>query len=161
MSYITRLRQALSTEIASGRLGTPVFARLSLAVSADHGHLLELAAQGVQLSSDVLGAQVEAILAAGSVEAGHLSVQVDFAGGKSALVSISAPGESAPWLDLFVLGTRGSLSHAPPDDLLSDELTDQDLPLFGERESIRVLSKTLATSLESGERLRVHSGKGD
>lgn len=159
MSYVTRLREAVKTEIASGRLGTPVFARLGLAVSADHGHLLELAAQSIELCGDLLGVPVGTIRAAGSLEKGHVSVQVDLAAGKSALVSASALNESPRWFDLFLLGNHGSVSHAPPQEILSDEFTDGVLPLFGASAPKLELSKLLATSLKSGEALRVPTGK--
>ena len=159
MGYVTRLHEAVKTEIASGRLGTPVFARLGLAVSADHGHLLELVAQSIELCGDLLGFPVGTIRAAGSLEKGHVSVQVDLAAGKSALVSASALNESPPWFDLFLLGNHGSVSHAPPREILSDELSDGVLPLFGASAPKLALSKLLATSLKSGEVLRVRAGK--
>ena len=49
MTCFSRLSMAVSDEISSGRVGTPVFTRLVMAILEDHGYLLPALGEGVVL----------------------------------------------------------------------------------------------------------------
>lgn len=124
VSYLRRLREAVLQKISSGHLGEPVFARLVLAVSADHGHLLPAAGEGVALAGEVLRAQVQRVYAGGSVKSGHLAVQVELEAGRTALVTVAMLRHELPRVDLLVIGNHGTLYHENNEKALSQEFVD-------------------------------------
>ncbi len=121
MHYLERVERASREEIRAGRIGKPVFARLFLELSADHGTLLDVLARGTALLASLLDQRVESVFVTGRVEAGHLSAQSVFAAGGTGLVTVNLLRHSAPNVDLFVLGNHGSIRHAPRRELLESD----------------------------------------
>ena len=122
MINLTPLATAVSQETSSGRLGEPVFARLILVISSDHGHLIPLSEEAVVLIQEMLQFQVEAVLARGSQESGSLTVQLDLERGRSALVVVAIRREEEPQLDLLLVGNHGTLRYRNDGPLLEAEL---------------------------------------
>ena len=111
MTYLTRLTAAIKNELEEGRLGTPVFVRLVIVASSDHGHLVPNSVAGMQFVQELLGPPVEEIFAAGSVESGNLSVQLHLGGGRTGQVISILRREGAPGADLLLVGNHGTLRH--------------------------------------------------
>jgi hypothetical protein len=156
MAYLARLRDAVLAELAAGRLGEPVFVREILAVSPDHGHLLRAAAEGVAFAAEALRAPAESLLALGSVEAGHLSVQADHARGLSSLVAVAVERGGSPRLDLLLLGSRGSLHHEVSPERLALEVGEGAAQLLGApSEAARLAEAAISGSLRSREPVRL------
>jgi hypothetical protein len=159
MTYLERLREAVAAEVGAGRIGEPVFARLVVEASADHGHLLGTAAAAAAFCGEILRAEIERLLVLGSVESGHLSVQVELAGGKSALVAAALLRRPAPRVDLLLVGNHGALSHSPPAETLELELAEAAAALFAETGRLRPAREAVAASLSAGQPVR--PGKGE
>ena len=111
MTYFSRLSKTLSDEISSGRVGTPVFARLVMAILQDHGSLLPALGEGVVFIEQILRAPVKSLFASGAVELGHVSVQLHCAGSRTALVSQAGPPPGRPRVDLLLVGNHGTVRH--------------------------------------------------
>lgn len=111
MTYFSRLSMAVSDEISSGRVGTPVFARLVMAILEDHGYLLPALGEGVVLIEQILRVPVQSLFASGAVDLGHVSLQLHCQGGRTALVSKARPPRRLPRVDLLVVGNHGTVRH--------------------------------------------------
>lgn len=150
------LATAVSQETSSGRLGEPVFARLILVISPDHGHLIPLSEQAVGLVQELLQFRAEAVLARGSQESGSLTVQLDLEGGRSALATVAIRREEEPQVDLLLVGNHGSLRYRNDGPLLEAELgTGSEGPVAESTASVSDIRKALQESLRSGERVRL------
>lgn len=111
MTYLTRLTAAIKNELEQGRLGTPVYVRLVIVASSDHGHLVPTSVAGMQVVQELLGPPIEEIFAAGSVESGNLSLQLHLEGGRTGQVAAVLKREGPPGADLLVVGNHGTLRH--------------------------------------------------
>ncbi len=150
------LKTAVFQETSSGRLGEPVFARLILVVSSDHGHLFPLCEQAVGFVQELLQFPTEAVLARGSQESGSLSVQVDLEGGRSALATVAIRREEDPQLDLLLVGNHGTLRYRNDGPILEDELEGRsEDQITGSTGSTTRLRQALQESLGSGEPVRI------
>jgi len=111
MTYLTRLTTAIKQELEQGRLGTPVYVRIVVVASSDHGHLVPVSAAGMQVVQELLGLAIDEVFAAGSVESGTLSLQLHLEGGRTGQVVAILQREGPPGADLLVVGNHGSLRH--------------------------------------------------
>ena len=111
MTYLTRLTAAIKKELEQGRLGTPVYVRLVIVASSDHGHLVPVSVAGIQLIQELLGPAIDEIFVAGSVESGNLSLQLHLEGGRTGQVVVILKREGAPGADLLLVGNHGTLRH--------------------------------------------------
>lgn len=111
MTCFRRLSKTVSDEISSGRVGTPVFARLVMAILRDRGSLLPALGEGVAFIEQILGNPVQSLFASGAVDLGHVSVQLRCEGGSTALVSKAGPPPGLPRVDLLVVGNHGTVRH--------------------------------------------------
>ena len=121
MTYLTRLTAAIKNELAQGRLGTPVYVRIVIVASSDHGHLVPVSVAGIQVVQELLGPAIDEIFVVGSVESGNLSLQVHLAGGRTGQVVVILKRESAPGADLLLVGNHGTLRHDLAEAGLADE----------------------------------------
>jgi hypothetical protein len=111
MTYLTRLTAAIKQELEQGRLGTPVYVRLVIVASSDHGHLVPVSVAGIQLIQELLGPAIDEIFVAGSVESGNLSLQLHLEGGRTGQVVVILKREGPPGADLLLVGNHGTLRH--------------------------------------------------
>ena len=111
MTYLTRLTAAIKRELEEGRLVTPVYVRLVMVASSDHGHLVPNSVAGMRLVQELLGPPIEEIFAAGSVESGNLSVQLHLEGGRTGQVISILRRDGSPGADLLLVGNHGTLRH--------------------------------------------------
>ena len=156
MLDLAPLATAVSQETSSGRLGEPVFARLIVVVSPDHGHLLPLCEQAVGFVQELLKFPTQAVLARGSQESGSLSVQVDLEGGRSALATVAIRREEDPQLDLLLVGNHGTLRYRNDGSLLEAELESGSEGAVAESAAATSdIQRALQESLGSGERVRL------
>lgn len=121
MTYLTRLTAAIKNELAQGRLGTPVYVRIVIVASSDHGHLVPVSVTGVQVVQELLGPAIDEIFVAGSVESGNLSLQLHLQGGRTGQVVVILKREGAPGADLLLVGNHGTLRHDLAEAGLADE----------------------------------------
>ena len=154
MIDLAPLKTAVFQEISSGRLGEPVFARLILVVSSDHGHLLPLCEGAVGFIQELLQFQVEAVLTRGSQESGSLTVQLDLEGGRSALAVVAIRREEEPQLDLLLVGNHGTLRYRNDGPLLESALEAEPGGMVAESPGAASdLGRVVQESLRSGERV--------
>ena len=121
MTYFSRLSKTVSDETSSGRVGTPVFARLVMAILQDHGSLLPALGEGVVFIEQILRAPVKSLFASGAVELGHVSLQLHCAGSRTALVSQAGPPPGRPRVDLLLVGNHGTVRHESNLEILMSE----------------------------------------
>ena len=121
MTYLTRLTAAIKDELAQGRLGTPVYVRIVIVASSDHGHLIPVSVSGIQVVQELLGPAIDEIFVAGSVESGSLSLQLHLEGGRTGQVVVILKREGAPGADLLLVGNHGTLRHDLAEAGLADE----------------------------------------
>ncbi len=121
MTYLTRLTEAIKNELAQGRLGTPVYVRIVIVASSDHGHLVPVSVAGIQVVQELLGPAIDEIFVAGSVESGTLSLQLHLQGGRTGQVVVILKREGAPGADLLLVGNHGTLRHDLAEAGLADE----------------------------------------
>lgn len=121
MTYLTRLTEAIKNELAQGRLGTPVYVRIVIVASSDHGHLVPVSVAGIQVIQELLGPAIDEIFVTGSVESGNLSLQLHMEGGRTGQVVVILKREGAPGADLLLVGNHGTLRHDLAEAGLADE----------------------------------------
>ena len=121
MTYLTRLTAAIKRELEQGRLGTPVYVRLVIVASPDHGHLVPVSAAGMQVVQELLGPAIDEIFVVGSVESGNLSLQLHLEGGRTGQVVVILKREGLPGADLLLVGNHGTLRHDLAEAGLADE----------------------------------------
>ena len=129
MTYLRRLIESVSEKISSGRLGQPVLARLSLIISPDQGHILPAAGEAVATVGEMLSLAARSLFAAGSVESGHLVAQLNFEGGRGALVVVTVLRDELNRVDLLLIGNYGTLRHENDGNTLTQQMS----PLLHQR----------------------------
>ena len=160
MSYLRRLVESVSEEISSGRLGQPVFTRLSLITSPDHGHLLPAAGEAVAAVGEMVSLPARSLFAGGSVESGHLTAQLDFEGGRSALVVVTTLRDELHRVDLLLIGNHGTLRHENEGNTLTQQITNEQGSFFEVTSAGRRTEAALRESLSSGGPVSV-AGESD
>lgn len=108
MKYLAWLEETVGARLRGGAIGKPVFVRANLQLSADHGHLVPLAAAALDTASQWIGAAVRSIYAQGGIRQGFVSLLVEFAGGQSALVTAELAHSGAE-TQLLIVGQHGTL----------------------------------------------------
>lgn len=128
MTYFSQLRASALKEISTKRIGTAVFTRIVAEVSADHGHLLESATQGVLLAEEFLSKSVTYVFVTGDIEKGQMSAQLDLDGGRTGLITVGILRDR-PRLDVLVVGNRGTIQHSPARDALAGRIDEGPLSI--------------------------------
>ncbi len=126
MAYLDWLNTQLSGRLSAGAVGRVVFIRAHLALSADHGLLVPVAAGGLELAERWVKSPMRRVYAQGGVKPGFVSLLAEFEQGQTALISAeAAPAAEASAL-LLVTGQRGSLrfDDYPEPDALVDMAGD-------------------------------------
>jgi len=108
MTYLQWLDQTIAARVQSGALGTAVFARVDLELSADHGLLAPIAAAAVASAVRWLGGSARSLYAQGGVRQGMISVLVVTSSGATALIS-AAPSYGEASAHVLVTGQHGTL----------------------------------------------------
>jgi predicted dehydrogenase len=115
MPPVNQIGQLVESAIVSGRLGSPVAARLLLAGEPTRDAVEHLAG-AIQAAASWLRMSPERIWARAAGRSGHLIAQVIGATGQSLLVSVGAAlGRPGP-IDLVVIGSRGVMAFEAGDD---------------------------------------------
>lgn len=151
MTYLSRLIESVSEEISSGRLGQPVFTRLSLIISPDLDHLLPAAGEAVVTVGKMLNVATSSLLAAGNVESGHLTAQLNFDGGRGALVVVTVLRDEPCRVDLLLIGNHGTLRHENEGNTLKQQITTARRSFFKVTRAGQRAETALRESLSSGE----------
>lgn len=107
----TVLDQTVSETLASGTVGAPVFVRWTAAAAPNTPDLKPLLAEMSAYSESWLSARPRRIYATGSADAGHLSLALEYANGRSALLAITL-AQGHPTMNLIILGARGAIYQA-------------------------------------------------
>jgi len=107
--YLDSLGQQIESRLKSGTIGKAVFVRAHLQLTADHGLLLPLAAEGLELAQRWIATPVHAVYPLGGVPQGFINLMVDFSGGEAALITaeLTLGGEAVT--QLLITGQHGSL----------------------------------------------------
>lgn len=111
MTSLVDLQRAVQETVDSGRIGTPVFARLLLVAPIDADRLLDLLAAGVSLVADWMGSPPARMIGNPGATAETPSLTLVFEQGATALVSA---GRGEHGTDLLLLGQHGAVYHEIP-----------------------------------------------
>ena len=147
MSYYTEVEAAVAAAVRTGRIGQLVAVRAFFQLSADHGHLLGIAAEGVRRASAWFDAPPRAVYAVGGPTLGQVCVLADFRDGQTALLTAATRiADGPPTADVLVIGNHGTLhwdaaANAPADLPAYDaeQLSD------GGRKLIAAIERSLVT----------------
>ncbi len=104
--------QTIDSALQKDRIGTPVAVRIIALAAVDHGRIEPLLARALESAGGWLRAKPARLFARGSIESGHITVQVVYESGQTALVSAGSPGTTPPFVDVLIAGNRGVLSWA-------------------------------------------------
>jgi hypothetical protein len=115
MRYLPWLEKTVGARLADrSSIGRPVFTRMHLELSADHGLLIPIAEAALVIAGRWIGggtgAGVRAIYALGGVKHGSVTLQVEFAQGQTALLSaepVHPAAEAA--VQVLCTGQHGTL----------------------------------------------------
>jgi hypothetical protein len=111
-TLLLSLQRSVQAALDAGHVGVPVFARCVAQTAADPGGLAEALGQMVAVAGLWLGAPACRVYVQGSALAGQITATLQYAGGQTALVSVSpTPADGASRIDLLLLGNTGALSH--------------------------------------------------
>ena len=158
MKSLESASQAFRSAIRTGRIGTPVAARIVAHLTADHGQIERLAARTLESAAGWFGIRSGQLAARGSVKTGQLTALVRFAEGQTALVSAGSSGIGAPVLEMTLFGNRGVLSWEGNDhtSLLSEKDSEGELS-----ETARAFLNSIRASLQSGEPISIDPRQAD
>jgi hypothetical protein len=107
--YFSYLDRSIGAALASSATGRAVFVRAHLALTADHGLLTGVAAAGLSVVKIWMGAEVRSVYALGGAKQGTVSLQVEFAGGETALVAAELTHGGEASVEVLVTGQQGTL----------------------------------------------------
>lgn len=149
MSYWANLHQAIETTITSGRIGTPVFGRVTLVLAETSASESQVIAILVYNISRWFSAAPCRVYAQRGAQAAHLSLNIEYPTGAMLLLSLIF-GQSLAHLDLALIGNQGAAYHReslslPGQPFLAGELTEGALQL----------QPTIETALLTGEPVTV------
>lgn len=105
------LLDTIAAETGSGRIGRPVSVRGLVEMYPDHGQLLALLARLACRASHWLDDPPARLYASGSVESGHVTALLEGRGGTTALLTGGVLRAGSPFVDLLIVGSRGTLHH--------------------------------------------------
>ncbi|MBM3739289.1 MAG: hypothetical protein FJW39_26250 [Acidobacteria bacterium] len=107
-AYFKWLEPTIADKLNQQPAGAPVFVRMFLQLSPDHGLLRSTLAAALGMSSKWLGAAQVRIEERGGAREGFLTAMAEYAGGQSALVTVEA-ASGDPTVSILVMGQQGSL----------------------------------------------------
>jgi hypothetical protein len=165
-ALLLSLQQAVQAALDARHVGVPVFVRWVAQTASDGDELTEALGEAVAVAGSWLGAPVRSVYVQGRgrrpspASAGQITATVQYAGGQSALVSVSpTPAEGAPRLDLMLLGNTGALYHdgsgLSPAQLAAVGTPSGELPSLPD-----TLRRALAQSLSTGTPVTVTACEG-
>lgn len=153
MSYWQALNQSITSAIESGKIGKPVFVRLTALTASENvsvdlllDFLYRMAAGWMsQCSGNVYGLKGK--------NDGQLTATAQFAEGASAVIT-AACDHGVPRIDLIVLGNHGAIYHSEQivparDGSIEIEPTPGD----------QTLREAIAKSIESGTPVKLDGGE--
>jgi hypothetical protein len=159
-ALLSCLQRSVQDALVAGHVGVPVFVRCVAQASPDPAGLTEALDQAVAVAGSWLGAPARRVYVQGSASAGQITTTLEYAGGQSALVSVSPAAAEAgePRIDLLLLGSSGALYHEgsplSPAQLLAADTPSAPLPELPE-----ALRHALEQSLSTGAPVSVRSGE--
>ena len=103
------LYQTVKEILSTGRIGTPVFVRCVVQIGAGDGHLIDPLARMLMITGLWLEATPFRIYAQSRYGLMQITASVQYTGGQTAIVSVSAAPGVSPRVDLMVLGNKGAL----------------------------------------------------
>ena len=106
MNYLGWMERAVGERLPE--IGQPVFARLCLELTADHGRLAGLAKSGLETVGRWMASGVRSVHEAGGARQGFVSLLAEFANGQTALVSAESAHQE-PSVQVLIVGRHGTL----------------------------------------------------
>ena len=111
MSHFDQLDRTVQDAIKSGRIGQPVFVRLTITVQPAGADTWAVLASLVPTVQGWVGVPIQRLYAVETSPRHHGALALQFQGGPSALLSSVSPAPAGPGLDVFILGNRGGMYH--------------------------------------------------
>jgi hypothetical protein len=139
MNYWQSLHSTIATAIEPGRIGQPVFLRLTAVMECPAEGFNSQFAGLILLSSKCLGTKLVELFVSGDPSAGHMSAVAEFEGSATAIITLARHGQ--PRIDLSLYGNQGSIIH-------SESLEFHDCA-FGSEEEIQDCDELVARIAES------------
>ena len=107
-SYLKWLEKTVEEKLAADAIGRPLFVRLVLALTSDHGLLEQMLADAGELSGRWLRSKSLRVDRLGEAREGYLSALVEYGGGQTALLAAEVVRGEAE-ARVLVVGQHGTL----------------------------------------------------
>lgn len=147
MSYYRELTRTVQESIRSGRIGQPVFVRLTAGVAGGEADRWGRVLQLVSTAGAWVGSKIERVYAVEAPDRSHITVMLEFRGGAAGIVSTVSTGPNGPAVDALLLGNRGGIYH----EGLTITAGGADLGLLPAIESGAALRAAIERSIRSGK----------
>lgn len=121
MTTVADLHRAVTSTLASKRLGTPVFVRYQYHAPLKGQAAVARLAKTTAAVRDWLGAPLERILAQGSSASRHITLLLEFRTGVAGVVTWVGNNGRGGGVDLTLIGNHGTLYHDTGDGPTWDE----------------------------------------
>jgi hypothetical protein len=105
--YLSWLEKTVASQLSN--VGKPVFVRVHLELTADHGLLIPISEAALAVTQRWFSAGVRNIYALGGAKFGTVSLQVEFAEGQTALVSAELAHGSESSVQVLCVGQHLAL----------------------------------------------------
>ena len=106
-----QLYQTIEEIINTGHVGTPVFVRCTAQISPQQEDMNDVLARVLSMAFSWLRASPRKVYAQSGDSSRKITATVQCLGGQTAVVSVSAMSDTAPKVDIMMLGNRGALYH--------------------------------------------------
>ena len=128
--------------IENGRVGVPVFARFSVQISHEDGHIEDVLPRILTMTCSWMKAKPIRVYALSKDDSKHLTALVHYEDGQTAIVSVNTVTRHERRVHLMILGNKGALYHdmeaLPPGfEITAEPLPPQERLMHALNRSIR------------------------
>lgn len=107
-SYLNWLEKSVEEKLAADSIGRPVFVRLVLALTTDHGLLDQGLQRAVAMADRWLGSKSQRMERMGGAREGYVSALAEYHDGQTALLAAEV-FRTEPEARVLIVGQRGTL----------------------------------------------------
>ena len=109
------LQQSVSSVIAEGRIGSPVFLRCMAHLPAAETNFVSRMAALVAVANTWMPSPPERIYAHGEIDKTQITAMVQYTGGQTAMLSLNRiPKAQDTTVNLLLIGNKGVIHHETP-----------------------------------------------
>ena len=142
------LKKSVQSVLEKNRIGSPVFLRCVLHITADTANLLPSAAEVAALANTWIPSTPARVYAQGDTDGTQVTVMVHYTAGQMALLSVNRVDVDTA-IDIMLVGNKGVIYHETP---VGRHYLNAIPPEIGDTDE---LTEAITQSLESGQSIVV------